>query len=72
MYDTVSFLVQYPLSIQLPAIQYKVINILKPPKTQVSHVKENITLVKITIQRPFIYYPYHIETESIYQTIVYH
>jgi hypothetical protein len=42
---------------QLPEIQNKAINILKPPKTQVSYVKKSIIhLVKITVQRPSIYF----------------
>jgi hypothetical protein len=40
-----------------PVIQYKAINVLTPPKTQDSHVKQSITqFVRITVQRPSTYF----------------
>jgi hypothetical protein len=49
------FFSEYLLAIEFPAIQYKAINMLKPPKTQDSHVKESITkFVKITVQRAYV------------------
>jgi hypothetical protein len=51
------FFAQYPLAIQLPAIQYKAMNVLKPPKTQDSHLDQSITqVVKITVQTPAVYH----------------
>jgi hypothetical protein len=41
IYNTIPFLAIIPLAIELPAIQHKGINVLKPPKY--SHVVQNIT-----------------------------
>jgi hypothetical protein len=67
LYNTVLF-AQYVLAMQLPAIQYKAVNKLKPPETHVSQVKEkHHKLYEDNSPKTVYVLLYHIKTDWNYQ-----